>query len=62
MTRTSLELDYKKQRGGRAFNHRDGGLVQRKVDTKTGSKQIIGLSNNLAETPNALIENEQRSI
>ena len=34
MTRTSLELDYKKQRGGRALNHRDSGLVQRRANRR----------------------------
>jgi len=44
-----MALNFRKtKRGGRSLNHRDSGLVQRDVDDTSSSKQIIGLTNNLA--------------
>jgi len=35
------------KRGGGSLHHRVSGLVQRKVDVKSASEKLLGLSNNL---------------
>ena len=45
MTRVSLEPTYTKQRGGRSLNHRDSGLVQRKVDVLNDAKLSVMTEN-----------------